>query len=225
MEKRIKIYFILSLLLFFRGEGLVCAAVSLADVEALMLKDAYNQAAGKCKDILAGNSRRTIKAKAHYLRGLCLLKLGEYVQAREHFETILRCFANSGFGDEASLSIADSYLLAQEYPEAEKRYAEFLQRFSTSELVPFAHKQLEFCKKTVPVADSYFSVQLGCFNNKINAEKLRDKLANLGFEAYILELYTNNLYYVRVGRLATKIEAESLEQRLKNEGYATKICP
>lgn len=225
MKKRIKICFILSLFFFFSGEYLARAAVSLADVEALMLKDAYNQAAGKCKDILAGNSRRTIKAKAHYLRGLCLLKLGEYAQAREHFETILRCFANSGFADDASFSMADSYLLAQEYPEAEKRYAEFLRRFSTSELVPFAHKQLESCKKAIPVENSYFSVQLGCFNNKINAEKLRDKLVNLGFQAYILDLYANNLYYVRVGRLSTRLEAEGLEQRLKNEGYATKVCP
>lgn len=225
MKKMIKICFILALFLFFRGEGLTQAAVSLTDVEALMLKDAYNQAAGKCKDILDGNCRRIIKARAHYLRGLCLLKLGEYAHAREHFETILRSFAGSGFEDEASLSLADSYLLAREYPEAEKRYTEFLRYFSTSELVPFAHKQLEFCKKTLPVENAYFSVQLGCFTNKINAEKLRDKLISLGFQAYILEFHTNNLYYVRAGRLPTRVEAESLEQRLKNEGYTTKICP
>ena len=70
-------------------------------------------------------------------------------------------------------------------------------------------------------------VQIGCFKNKKNAEKLRKKLKKEGYDNYI-ELSgasDDKLYRVKVGRFTTQEEAQSLANRLKRDGYSTKICP
>lgn len=71
------------------------------------------------------------------------------------------------------------------------------------------------------------SVQVGCFKNKKNAEKLRKKLSKERYDSYI-ELPGSSgdkLYRVKVGRLPTQEEAQSLANRLKRDGYSIKICP
>lgn len=71
-----------------------------------------------------------------------------------------------------------------------------------------------------------FSVQVGSFKNRRNAERLARKLASSGFESRIeipVKKY-DNMYRVKVGRPASRVEAEALEARLKASGYTTKIC-
>ena len=72
-----------------------------------------------------------------------------------------------------------------------------------------------------------YNVQVGCFNDKGNADKLRAKLVKRGFEAYIEESQDDQTprFRVWVGPLISKSEAERLETRLKTAGYSTKICP
>lgn len=197
----------------------------LRNVEAMILKDAYPQAAKECEKILASQHRSTIKSKAYYLLGICHLKEARYEEARKNFNKILRQYRRSKFCDDATLGIADSYFLAGDYHQALEKYEEFLQRFARSELSSIAWMHLEQCKQARPFVNSYFSVQLGCFSNKRNAEKLRDGLIDNGYQAYILELISDSQYRVRVGKFSTRLQAELLEQRLKVEGYTTKICP
>ncbi len=74
--------------------------------------------------------------------------------------------------------------------------------------------------------NEYFSVQIGSFKNRRNAENLTSKLAKNGYESF-MELPVGSgdkLYRVKVGRLKSAQEAEILESRLRNLGYQTKIC-
>jgi len=195
MVKRISLVIVMFFVCAFSGVCLFAQDSGLRNVEALMLKGAYSQAARECERFLAGRHRAAIECKAHYLLGICLLKEERYDEARKNFDIILRRFPRSKFCDDAKLSIADSYLLEGDYNQAS------------------------------PYAGSYFSVQVGCFGNKTNAEKLRGKLISKGYQAYILELPGDGLYRVRVGKLSSRPEAGSLERRLKAAGYSTKVCP
>lgn len=198
---------------------------ALRNVEILMLEEKYARAAKECAKVLVHHHQSQTRARTHYLLGICLLKEADYAQARKNFRTILQKYPRSQFCDDAALSIADAYFLAGDFKTAKESYKQFLKGFPRSELTSIARMHLGLCEQGKPFANSYFSVQLGCFANKENAERLRGKLIGAGYQAYILQLPGDSLYHVRVGRFNNRLEAEFLEQQLKTEGYATKVCP
>jgi len=197
----------------------------LENAQALILKDAYAQAARECRKLLAGRNSSKVKAKAYYLLGVCFLKEAKYEEARKNFNIVLRRYSRSKFYNDAALGIADSYFLGQDFKQAKEYYEQFIKDFPRSELISIARRQLKACKKGNDYNNSYFSVQLGCFLKKGNAQKQRDKLINAGYQAYIVEVLASGFYHVRVGKFDNKREAKFLEKKLKNEGYSTKICP
>lgn len=71
-----------------------------------------------------------------------------------------------------------------------------------------------------------FSVQIGSFKNRRNAENLARRFASAGFESRIEIPVTqgNKFYRVKVGRVSTRAEAEALAARLRASGCNTKIC-
>ncbi len=220
-----KIGFLIGLFFVLTFSSGTCFAQSLNNIEALILKEEYSQAARECEKILTHRHQSKIKSKAHYLLGICLLKEAKFDQARENFNIILRRFPRSKFCDDARLGIADSYFLRQDCKQASIKYEEFIHDFPRSQLSSIARRHQKLCKQGGPYANSYFSIQAGCFGKKGNAEKLRDELIDSGFQAYIVELPGEALCRVRVGRFSNRLQAEFLEQRLKSEGYPTKICP
>jgi len=72
----------------------------------------------------------------------------------------------------------------------------------------------------------YFSVQVGSFKSRANAQKLSYKLSRKGYEARVEspDDSGDKLYRVKVARLASSKDAEILEVKLKREGYPTRIC-
>ncbi len=73
---------------------------------------------------------------------------------------------------------------------------------------------------------SSFSVQVGSFKNKRNAESLSAKLHKIGYESFV-EIPTgagDKLHRVKVGRFNSRQEAEEMASRLKESGYKVKIC-
>lgn len=211
------------LLFFILVSGNVFAQVSrIKNVEALILEGAYQQAASECERILGGRPTSAVAVRAHYLRGICLLKGGKYSQAREDFDLVLRRFRRSGFCDDATLSIADSYFLEGNYEQANAGYRDFLCNFARSELVNIAFTQQRLCLQEAN--NPYFSVQVGCFSKKDNADKLRDKLIDKGFQAYVHQKSASDLFRVRVGKFNGSAQAERLEKKLQAAGYPTKVC-
>lgn len=71
-----------------------------------------------------------------------------------------------------------------------------------------------------------FSVQVGSFKSKRNADKLAQKLMGRGYDSFV-ELPVGSgdkLYRVKVSRGKSKEEAEIWASRLKRDGYFVKIC-
>jgi len=85
-----------------------------------------------------------------------------------------------------------------------------------------AGKEMVSCNAT----DGKYSVQVGSFKNKRNAEKLTRKLAARGYKSYISipVLSKDKFYRVKVGNVSSRAEASNIASRLKSEGYNIKFC-
>jgi DedD protein len=76
-------------------------------------------------------------------------------------------------------------------------------------------------KKNVPAGSSHegWTVQVGSFGSKANAQGLRDKIAKNGFTAFVDSVNVSGKlsHRVRVGPAVDKDKANSLKQRLQKE--------
>lgn len=68
-----------------------------------------------------------------------------------------------------------------------------------------------------------YSVQVGFFTNKENADGFKSKLLDRDFPAYTEQ--ASNGWRVKVGRFKNEQEAVDLERKLSQDGFPTKICP
>ena len=78
------------------------------------------------------------------------------------------------------------------------------------------------------VGGNFFTVQVGCFSNSRNAQKLHDELKAKGYEVYVTPFKSNGnkLYRVRVGEFVSRLAAEYAQNELKTkEHLPTHIFP
>ncbi len=64
---------------------------------------------------------------------------------------------------------------------------------------------------------SLFVVQLGAFNNRVNAERLQEELLEKGYPSVIIT--EGPPYKVQLRASQTEEEAEQLKKQVKNDGY------
>lgn len=71
-----------------------------------------------------------------------------------------------------------------------------------------------------------YSVQVGAFGSRSNAERLKSKLAEQGYAVKIAESGPGEKksYKVRVGSESSRPSAEVLKRELSLQGYPTTIC-
>ncbi len=67
-----------------------------------------------------------------------------------------------------------------------------------------------------------YSVQVGFFADRENANSLKHKLLAKGYPAYVEQASGGNR--VRIGRFKNRREALDLENKLSKEGFPTKVC-
>jgi len=108
-----------------------------------------------------------------------------------------------------------------------KLYLDKLDKEFPLNIEPKIARQIQSAKISLSSGGEIYSVQVGSFSNKSNADGLVDKLTQSGYIAYTEVVTPEGLvsYRVRVGKSNLRREVEDLEQRLSREGYPTKICP
>jgi cell division protein FtsN len=86
--------------------------------------------------------------------------------------------------------------------------------------------QIAPAKETSPGQKGRFSVQVGSFKSRENAEKLNHKLAGDGYDSFVdyPAASLDGMYRVKIGRFTWKSEADSAAAKLRNHGYNTRIC-
>jgi len=217
----------------------------------------YKSAILEGEKILAGANNTPHLDELYYISGLSYLKDGNLLRASDIFEIIIKEFKNSAFYEEAKLSLGDTYFLRGDYGRAQDYYKELIAEhprtkwrgplyYRLSQIglkkgdTQQAKEYLDKLKNGFPLnletkinpdltylSDIYYTVQVGSFSNKINAQNLMQKLIQQDYAAYIEEAKTkdNMIYRVRIGKCQSRQEVNTLENKLTQQGYPTKIYP
>ncbi len=198
---------------------------------------------------------RRAREEIWYLRSLSFLKLNRFDEARKGFEYILYRFPGGKRVFDSHLGIGDSFFLKGDIDKAIEKYKEILNRYNKDNNLGIVYFKLGNCYKnrglsdkatwcfkkvetlypltfeakmlpSIAKAKSYFTVQVGAFKNRRNAEKLVRRLSGQG---YVARLYPESdsggtFYKVRTGKTPSRHVVDDLASRLKRDGYKTKIC-
>lgn len=82
-------------------------------------------------------------------------------------------------------------------------------------------KQLKPNEDKKPTNSKLYTVQVGAFSIKANAQKMQEKLKAAGFDSIIKK--ENKLYTVQVGAFSVKANAEAVVKKLKTVGFTAII--
>jgi len=229
-------------------------AASLKSAEKLFLESNYEAAIRDANEAL--NSARTMSRRSElkYLMAVCHLKINDLEKAEELFGELIEICTTFPICDKAILGMGDVYFAKGDYDKAAEFYLQIKNsesEFRPSALYKLIHTSFKKgdlaqgkayiaeLKKNFPksaeahmadaldTGDLFFTVQVGAFANKANAQKLADELSDKGFDAYVesFDKGITSLYRVRVGKFSSREEAEAVESRLSEQDYPTKIFP
>ncbi|MCP4650904.1 MAG: tetratricopeptide repeat protein [PVC group bacterium] len=257
MKNRFKINLIVLVLLCLFCSNVFAYTFSsnAREIIAAILQGHYRDALDKCY-ALEYEAAGVVKGEALYLQGACLMQRSDYKEARDAFKQALP-FIEGDLVIEAYMGIADTYFEQYTFKDAISIYEQLLVQYQDSDYeamlyykVGKAHQKLsewvkaeqyfEKLKKKFPdsfenelvarnsTGGNFFTIQVGSFTNKPNAQKLHNDLKNKGYEVYITDLQINGhkVYRVRVGKFVSRIAAEYAENRLRNqESLPTHMFP
>ncbi len=231
-------------------------ALDIDHVKAAFIGGDYKVAILEGEKILADTDKNYNADELYYILGLSYLKDGNYLRASDIFEIIISELKSSRYELDARLGLADTYFFRGDFQKAKKGYLDLSMDKQASRLKAALYYRLSECeaklgntnaakdyldrlKQEFPLniesglencslgPDFYYSVQVGSFLSKTNAENLARQLERKGYSAYIEEGTSQGaaIYRVKSGKLATRQEAVELESRLSGDGYPTKVCP
>jgi len=168
------------------------------------------------------------------IRALSLMKLGRFEEARPILETLQNQSSSAELRAQAAYSLGDSFYFQNDRSQADIYYRQAVERYpdhgeaqQVRRLLGLSHP----ASVTMPLRQTgveenlIYSVQVGSFSKRRNAERLLNKLMRKRLDAYILQDEASKNFRVRIGHLTMRADAESLEARLKKDGYPTKIFP
>jgi cell division septation protein DedD len=176
-------------------------------------------------DVLERYAGGEHKTAVYYKLGTCYSSMGAKDKARDYFE---KAKAASPLSFEARMApdVGAVTVKAQEKPIVKANFTPA----KASALPPKAAVKTESATGIVKPAavetKKYFSVQVGSFNSRKNAERLNRKLSAKGYKSR-MEIPiggTDRMYRVKIGRFSSRPEAEAAAAALKEDGYKTKIC-
>ena len=168
------------------------------------------------------------------IRALSLMKLGRYEEARPILVNLQNNSASSELRAQAAYSLGDSYYFENDrtqadiyYRQAIERYPDYGEAQQVRRLLGLSHPALTSTPlRQIGIEENLiYSVQIGSFSKRRNAERLLNKLMRKRMDAYIMQDEASKNFRVRIGHLTVREDAESLESRLKKDGYPTKIFP
>jgi tetratricopeptide (TPR) repeat protein len=231
-------------------------ALNLDKANEYFLKGDYENSITECEKILAQGKRSKDLDELYFLLGLSYMKSGDYLRSYDVFQIIIEEFPASRYKEQTLLGQADIDFLKSDYYVALIKYKQAFKLSTDSELKPAIYLRLvkaslkngywqdarlytEKLKNDYPVSpetflaksllpeDFYFTVQVGAFSKKENANKLRKELIEEGYAAFIQDTDSRlgKFYRVRVGKLEDFNDAIQLEAELKAIGYPSKIYP
>ncbi len=223
--------------------------------QVLYLRGDYRKALEGFSNFILTFPHSPYTADASIWKGKCHLKLGEVEAAEESFRRAIErprneCLANlakEGLADCAFMKgdfrkaariyrslldaecisqprtlyqLAESSLRAGDTAEARRRFEQLVSTYSDS-------KYAETARVKLRSGLDVFRIQAGAFSIRSNADRLRNRLIQKGFPAYIELSHLNGttLYCVRIGRFDSWREAERKAAEVRRTGFHATVVP
>ena len=233
------------------------AADDLHLLRVAFLRGEYGQVVTEAERILQRKQGSPDKQEVLYLKGLSELKVRDLEAARLSLTQLTTEFPQGSFSDQAQMALGDAETLlgrneqailiyrelvegpnsAAFYPQAAFRVGNAQRRLGLWEEARTTFEQLAAksptsaealqAKRLLAKGEFAFSVQVGAFQSRENALRLKKELDRRDFLVDVSDviLEGRRFYRVRVGQFARREEAAQESQRLKQEGFPTKIVP
>ncbi len=228
----------------------------LEKVQEAYLRGEYTLSIERAEELIKAQEK-DIRMDALYIMGLSYLRNAQYERARRVLKRLLSQTPPASLREDAYLILADSFLLEDKINTAISRYKEMALDFPETLLMSLIYMRLGECyqkkakwqeakeyfhkvkhlyPRTIEAEEAerilkdypvFFTIQVGAFREKENAQSLLRGLKRDGFNAYIEEFKKDGqgIYRVRVGRWDTRSEARYIEGKLKKKGFPTKVYP
>jgi tetratricopeptide (TPR) repeat protein len=166
--------------------------------DAYFVKGDYLKADGVYNDLLSSSARTKYKAGLYYRLSRTAAKLGNAQQEKAYLEK-----------------------LSSEFPHSPECLGK-VELFSLPQSM-----ETEIAMPAAGNSGFTYTVQIGAFSTRANAQRLVEALKRKGYSAYIEDSVSRGktIYKVKAGKLASRQEARDLEKKLILEGYPTKIYP
>ena len=226
--------------------------------ERAYLSEQWNEAITLYNRFLQLNPNTQIADEAVYYRGRAYLKKGSHQAAAHDFEYARAQGKTSHIRALATIGLAETYFALERYSEAIYLYKTALAKYQSEipadealyrigvgqqrlgnwqeaseafttlvKKYPSSDKAKDAARR-IRLPGNFYSIQVGAFTNKSNADALASRLQQAGFEPLITtwDIEGQSWYYVRTGRFTKRTDAKVFENRLIAAGFVdTQVYP
>jgi tetratricopeptide (TPR) repeat protein len=239
-----------------QGGLVLCSLVLPLHIYGASLDNAYKDYInGDYEEALAKASTVRQNDESLYFLGLVYIKMENYPQAREYLMKLGKDYPRSPYFGQGLVKLADTYMLEGNTKQARALYEDIEKKQANFDGMPLVYLRLSqiaakegrwddnkkyssLLKEKYPgsVEEAllgpsqdvcyFFSIQVGAFSQRKNAEELETELKK-NYTVYIAEEKNGGypLYKVRVGKFKDRGEAEKERLKLAKQGYPARIYP
>lgn len=154
---------------------------------------------------------------------------GDYRTALYECERLLGKYRMSEFGNEVMYLAGLCSLKLNNINKAKEYFVSVLNSTTNRLLASEAHRGLDYISKKASKSKgpSLFSVQVGSFKHKRNAQRLYNRFKRRRYTVRIIEEKSGSVtvYKIKIGRFKSKKGALHFSKRLSKKGYPTAITP
>lgn len=168
-----------------------------------------NAAAQIYKDLAETTESATVRNHCLQLLAFAQRALGRYQQAVASYEAALKIEEDPKKQLALRFGLGLCLQRTSEFANAKAIYRDLIAAAPQSDWARYAQQHLRF--------PDYYTVQVGAFRQKANAQKQSATLRGSGYDAHIDEGLSQTdfkLYFVRIGQWAVRGEAERVQKNL-----------
>ena len=227
-----------------------------ASLQAAFLAEEYGSVLSKTQQLLGGRDTQE-KDLLLYLQGVSAFKLRDLDLAIDSLQRLAADYPESSWAVPGQMVLGQLFSASGEDEKALKLYQKLLKedptkpmRVQVTFLLGKAQRRLgqwsqarasfesvlsqapqsppaQEARQILEGEDFYFTVQVGAFETKANALRLKAECERRGYPTQVSEAFMQGrrLYRVRVGQFSQREEAEQEAQRLKGEGFPARVAP
>ena len=199
----------------------------LPDVEKLFLQAKYDRVVTEADKLIAGGAAG--REELNYLKGLSLLQLSRFREARQVFEHMTERYPRGKKAFDAYIGIGDSYYMEGKYNDSVVAYNGALKAFPDHKNSAAAYYKIGKSYQKLGIKD-----KANEYYGKVKAVSplsFESRMLNQepGISASIPAPETEKsddegYYYVQVGSFKAKSNADKLSEGLKRKGYESSIA-